>query len=432
MSQGLDRFFKLKENHTTVRTEFVAGLTNFMAMSYILAVQPSIMSAAGMPAPAVAVSVAIVSAIACIFMGLYANYPFVLAPGMGTNIFFSFTMVAGGIFTWQQGLTLILISGIIFLVTTIFGLREAIANFLPTSIKLGIGAVVGVFLLYLGLKSAGIVVPNAQMGMVLGDLKSPSTALAIAGLVLTIILQVHKVKGALLISMLAVTFAGIPFGFTNLPQQWISLPPSIEPIFFKFDFTGLLKPELLPFIFVFFVGDFFDTLGTLMGVADQAKLLDKNGNLPRVERPFFVDACSTIIGSAFGLTTVTTYVESAAGVSAGGRTGLTSVVTGFWFLLGLFLTPIMLMVPGIATAPVLILIGLMLLDSLRHINYGNLDDTIAPLFMVVITAFTASIATGIASGVVLHCLIRIVQGKFKETHPGLYLLAAIFLYYLFR
>ncbi|MGL5722195.1 MAG: NCS2 family permease [Brevinema sp.] len=428
----LDKYFGLSEHKTNVRTEFLAGTTNFMAMAYILAVQPSIMTAAGMPAPAVAVSVAIVAAISCIFMGLYSNYPFALAPGMGTNIFFAFTMVAGGIFTWQQGLSLIFLSGVIFLVTTVFGFREAIANFLPPSIKLGIGAVVGVFLLYLGLKSAGIVTADAQMGMVLGNMRAPSTLLAILGLVLTIFLHLHNVRGSLLIAIVIVTIIGIPMGITTVPTQFISTPPSIEPIFFKLDFMGLLKPELLPFIFVFFIGDFFDTLGTLMGVADKAGFLDKNGNLPKIERPFFVDACSTIIGSLFGLTTVTTYVESAAGVSAGGRTGLTSVFTGLLFLLGLFFTPIILMVPGVATAPCLILIGIMLLDSLRHINYGTLDDTIAPLFMVIITAFSSSIATGISFGVVLHCLIKVVKGEGKKVHPGLYVLTAVFLYYLFR
>lgn len=429
MAASLEKFFQLKKHHTSVKTEFVAGITNFMAMSYILAVQPSIMASAGMPVGSVATAVALVSGIASIFMGLYSKYPFVLAPGMGANIFFSFTLVASGIFTWQQGISLVLFSGILFLLMTIFGFREAVAHFLPASIKLGIGAVIGIFLIYLGLKNSGIIIPTTQ-GLSMAKLNTPNIMLTLGGLLLTIALQLRKIPGSMLIGIISITLAGIPLGITQLPDNFFSLPPSLEPVTFKFDFSGLITPSTLPFIFVFFIGDFFDTLGTLLGVASQAKMLDKNGNLPNIEKPFFVDAVSTVLGSCFGLTTVTTYVESASGVSVGGRTGLTSIFTGLCFFGALLFTPLILMVPNIATAPCLIIVGLMLLDSLSHINFGTLDDTIAPLSMMAITAFSGSIANGIAVGLILYTFIKIVLGKTKELSPGLYLLTAVFIYYL--
>lgn len=429
MLQILDRYFEIRVRKSSFRNEIISGITTFMAMAYILALQPSIMKEAGMPADSVAVSTAITAGLATLFMGIYSKYPFALAAGMGPNIFFAFTLVGTGIFTWQQGLSLVFIAGVLFFVLTILGFREAISNALPSSIKLGMSAAVGIFLVYLGLSNGGLmVIKDGHLGR--GDFSNPQTLLTIIGLFTTIILYLKKVPGSLLLGILVTTLIGIPMNITNIPDSFVSFPASLSPITFQFDFKGLLKPETLPFIFVFFVNDFFSTLGTLLGVSSKANLLDKNGNLPFIEKPFMVDAISTIGGSMLGVTTITTFVESASGVSAGGRTGFSSVITAFCFFLAIFFTPIMLMIPPSATAPCLIIIGFMLLDGLSHFNFGTLDDTLAPLSMVTLTAFTASIADGISVGIITYTFIKIVKGEFKKLSLLMVLLSMILLYYL--
>ncbi|MGL4722407.1 MAG: NCS2 family permease [Desulfovibrionaceae bacterium] len=431
MRQYIERVFHLKKNNTSIKKESLAGITTFMAMSYILIVQPTLMKAAGMPIESVAVATAVISAIATFAMGIYTKYPFALAPGMGTNIFFAFTLVAGGIFTWQQGMAIVFLSGLLFFIMTVFGFRETIANFLPLPIKLGIGSSVGIFLIYLGLKSAGFMVFTAD-GPSLGNVSSPTVLLAIIGFLFTLILQLKNITGALLLGIIFITIIGIPLGITTVPTSFFVVPPSINPVLFQLDFTGLLKPETIPFLFVFFIGDFFNTLGTLLGVSSKGGFLDEKGNLPNIEKPFLVDALSTMAGSFVGMTTVTTYVESASGVSAGGKTGLTSVFTALCFFLAIFITPVVLMIPSIATAPCLVIIGIMLLDELRHVNFGILDDTIAPLSMLTITAFTASMSNGIAIGILLYTFVKIVRGEVKEIHYGLYILCFVLLYYLIK
>ncbi|MGL4721723.1 MAG: NCS2 family permease [Desulfovibrionaceae bacterium] len=427
--QFLSDYFSIQKSGSTIKTEVLAGITTFMAMSYILAVQPSLMAQVGMPADSVVVSTAILSAFATITMALYAKYPFALAPGMGPNIFFVYTLVGSTMFTWQQGLTLVLCSGIFFLLTTLLGLREAIARFLPSSIKLGIGATVGVFLIYLGLQFSGIITLSEE-GMTLSNFSSPSTLLSLFAFFFMLLLHSRGIVGSLFIGIIITTLLGIPFGITQIPKEYLSMPPSITSIFFAFDFTGIVRIETVTFILLFFIGEFFDTLGTLFGLSAKAGFLDKEGNLPNVEKPFLVDAVSTILGSICGLTTVTTYIESASGLAIGGRTGLTAFVTGICFIVAIFFTPFMLMIPSAATAPCLILIGIVFLDGLRHVEFGKLEATIAPLSMVSVAIFTASISTGVAVGVILYTVSQIASGKIKEIHPGLYILCAIFIYYL--
>ncbi|MGL4394691.1 MAG: NCS2 family permease [Brevinema sp.] len=429
MIKAMDQFFKISERQSSFKKEIVGGVTTFMAMAYILAVQPSLMSGTGMPVQSIAVATAIIAGLATLFMGLYSKYPFALAPGMGPNIFFAVTLVGSGIFSWQQGLSLVFISGVLFFVLTIFGFREAISNALPTSIKLGIGAAVGIFLIYLGLNNGGLI--SVQNGFLSrGDFSDPRAQLTVIGILITILLHLRRIPGDLLLGILITTLIGIPMGITKLPESMISVPTSLAPVFMQFDFKGLLRVETLPFIFVFFVNDFFSTLGTLLGVSSKAKLLDKEGNLPEVEKPFLVDAVSTIGGSMVGITTVTTFVESASGVSAGARTGFASIVTGICFLLAVFFAPIMIAIPASATAPCLIIIGFMLLDGLSHSNFGVLDDTIAPFSMVTLTAFMGSIADGISIGIVAYVFVKLVKGEFKKISPLMLILSIVLLYYL--
>jgi len=426
----LEKYFHLKEHNSSVIREFVAGLATFMSMSYIMVVQPTIMKDTGMPAEIIVVATAIISAFATIAMGIYSKYPFALAPGMGENMIFAYTLLGVVGFTWQQGMSVILISGLLFLLLTIIGFREIIVATLPTPLKLGIGGVVGIYLIYLGLTNTGIIKVNPTQGFQLGDLSQPSILISIGGFFLILFLVLKKIPGAILIGILSITIASIPLGIVNIPTSLFSFPPSIAPVFFKYDFNNIFTPQTIPFILVFFIGDFFGTLGTLLGISSHAGYLDENGNLPNINKAFTVDALATIAGSMVGLSTVTTYVESAAGIAAGGRTGLSSVFTGLLFLLAVFFTPIILMIPSIATAPVFIIIGFMLLESLSHVNFGELDEMIAPFSMIVFTVFTLNMTTGIALGVLLYIIIRILKGEYNKLPIGLYFLGGIFFYYI--
>ena len=359
----LEKLFKLKEHNTNPKTEISAGIVTFMTMAYILVVQPSFMGAAGMDVGAVTVVTAILSAIFSLFMGLYTNLPFALAPAMGSNAFFAFTLVAGGVVSWQTGLGMVFISGVIFLLLSVLGLREVIVKLIPKNVKLAIGAAVGFYIVSLGFKNGGIMQVDGSISM--GDIKTPAVLLTIMGLCLLVFLMSRKVKGAVFIGIIATTIIGIPMGITQVPETLVSMPPSIEPIFMKLDIMGALKWSFFPLIFTFFVGDFFSTLGTLIGVSAKADLLDEEGNLPNIEKPFLVDSIATIVGALFGSTVVTTYIESASGVEEGGRTGLTAVSTAVCFALAIFITPIVGMIPNQATAPALIIIGLMMLSGLR-------------------------------------------------------------------
>lgn len=400
-----------------------------MTMAYILVVQPSFMGAAGMDVGAVTVVTAILSAIFSLFMGLYANLPFALAPAMGSNAFFAFTLVAGGVVSWQTGLGMVFISGVVFLLLSVLGLREVIVKLIPKNVKLAIGAAVGFYIVSLGFKNGGIMQIDGSISM--GDIKTPAVLLTIIGLCLLVFLMSRKVKGAVFIGIIATTIIGIPMGITQVPEALISMPPSIEPIFMKLDIMGALKWSFFPLIFTFFVGDFFSTLGTLIGVYAKADLLDEEGNLPNIEKPFLVDSIATIVGALFGSTVVTTYIESASGVEEGGRTGLTAVSTAVCFALAIFITPIVGMIPNQATAPALIIIGLMMLSGLKDIDFSDFTESFPAFATIAFTIFTNSISNGISMGIIAYMFTKVMAGKYKELNWGIYILSIpLILYFL--
>lgn len=378
---------------------------------------------------AVTVVTAILSAIFSLFMGLYANLPFALAPAMGSNAFFAFTLVAGGVVSWQTGLGMVFISGVVFLLLSVLGLREVIVKLIPKNVKLAIGAAVGFYIVSLGFKNGGIMQIDGSISM--GDIKTPAVLLTIIGLCLLVFLMSRKVKGAVFIGIIATTIIGIPMGITQVPEALISMPPLIEPIFMKLDIMGALKWSFFPLIFTFFVGDFFSTLGTLIGVSAKADLLDEEGNLPNIEKPFLVDSIATIVGALFGSTVVTTYIESASGVEEGGRTGLTAVSTAVCFALAIFITPIVGMIPNQATAPALIIIGLMMLSGLKDIDFSDFTESFPAFATIAFTIFTNSISNGISMGIIAYMFTKVMAGKYKELNWGIYILSIpLILYFL--
>lgn len=418
----LEKIFKFQERNTNVRTEITAGITTFMTMAYILVLQPMFMGAAGMDVGAVTVVTAILSAVFSIFMGVYTNLPFALAPAMGSNAFFAYTLVAGGIVNWETGLGMVFISGVIFILLTVLGLREVIVNLIPKNIKYAIGVAVGFYIVLLGFKNGGLM--SLDGGSIsIGDVKSPGVLLTIIGLVLVVFLQARKVKGGVLIAIILTTIIGIPMGITNVPESLVTMPPSIEPIAFKLDIMAALKWSFFPLMFTFFVGDFFSTLGTLLGVSAKANLLDEEGNLPNINKPFLVDAIATVVGALFGSTVVTTYIESASGVEEGGRTGFTAVVAGVCFALTVFITPIAGMIPSEATAPALILIGLLMITAVKNIEFDDFTEAFPAFATIVFTAFTSSISNGISIGIISYMITKVMAGRFKDLNWGIYILS---------
>lgn len=418
----MEKIFKFKERNTNMRTEVTAGITTFMTMAYILVLQPMFMGAAGMDTGAVTVVTAILSAAFSIFMGLYTNLPFALAPAMGSNAFFAYTLVAGGLVNWETGLGMVFISGVAFILLTVFGLREVIVNLIPKNIKYAIGVAVGFYIVLLGFKNGGLM--SLEGGSIaMGDVKSPGVLLTIIGLVIVVFLQARKIKGGVLIAIIATTLIGIPMGITNVPESLVTMPPSIAPIAFKLDIMSALKWSFFPLMFTFFVGDFFSTLGTLLGVSAKANLLDEDGNLPEINKPFLVDAIATVVGALFGSTVVTTYIESAAGVEEGGRTGFTAVVAGICFALTMFITPIAGMIPSEATAPALILIGLLMISGIKNIEFDDFTEAFPAFATITFTAFTSSISNGISIGIISYLVTKVMAGRFKDLNVGIYILA---------
>ncbi|OJX90304.1 MAG: guanine permease [Paludibacter sp. 47-17] len=422
----LEKFFKLKENGTNVRTEVIAGITTFLTMAYILAVNPSILSAAGMDQNALFTTTAIAAIIGTLVMALWAKLPFALAPGMGLNAFFAFSVVLGMGHSWQFALTAVLIEGIIFIFLTVFNVREAIVDAIPKSIRTAISSGIGLFIAFIGLQNAGIVVNNDATLVGLGEITSGNALLGLIGLVITAVLVVKKVKGDLLIGILVTTLIGIPLGITQM-KGFISVPPSIEPIFFQFEWKEIFTFDMMIVVFTFLFVDIFDTLGTLVGVSTKAGMLDKNGKIPNAKKAFMADAIGTTAGAMLGTSTVTTYVESAAGVSEGGRTGLTALVTAIAFGAALFLSPVFLAIPGAATAPALILVGLYMLSPIRELDFNDFSETIPAFITIVAMPLTYSIAEGITLGVLSFVFINLLAGNFKKLSIGMYILAVLFI-----
>lgn len=427
MGEWLDRRFGISERKSSVRTEVIAGITTFMTMAYIIFVNPAILSEAGMDFGAVMTATCLASAAGTLIMGLYANYPFALAPGMGLNAFFAFTVVIGMKISWQTALAAVLLDGILFILLTASRVREAIINAVPYNLKLAVSAGIGLFIALIGLVGAGIVVDNPATLVSLGDLTKPAPILSLCGLLLMAVLHAYKVKGALLWGILAVTLAAIPLGVASPPQGIVSTPPSLSPILFKFDLKGLMNMAMVGVVITFLFVDLFDTLGTLIGVSARAGFLDKDGNLPRASKALMADAVATVVGACLGTSTVTTYVESASGVEEGGRTGLVSCVVAVLFLGALFFSPIARIVPAAATSPALIMVGVFMMQALKGLNFDDITEMVPAAIAIFTMPFTYSIAEGIAWGIISYTLIKLLTGRGRQVSLTMSILTALFL-----
>lgn len=421
----MEKFFKLKENGTNVKSEIIAGITTFMTMAYILAVNPSILSATGMDKGAVFTATVVSSIVATLIMGLLANLPFALAPGMGLNAFFAYTVVLGMGYSWQTALTAVFIEGIIFLVLTIFNVREAIVNSIPLNMKRAISVGIGLFIAFIGLQNSKIIINNDATLISLGDITSGSPLLAIIGLLITSLLLAYNVKGAILIGILLTTLIGIPMGITQLSPYASFAPPSLEPVAFKLDFANILHPNMFIVLFTFLFVDMFDTVGTLVGVCTKANMLTKGGEVPRCKQALFADAVGTIFGACMGTSTVTTYVESASGVAEGGKTGLTAVVVSILFTISLFLSHIFLSIPSAATAPALIIVGLFMMTPILEIDLTDYTEAIPSFVCIIFMPFAYSIAEGITFGILAFTLLKLLTGRTKEITLFTWILAAL-------
>ncbi|WP_157151036.1 NCS2 family permease [Brachyspira sp. SAP_772] len=423
----MEKFFKLKENGTNVKSEIIAGITTFMTMAYILAVNPSVLSATGMDKGAVFTATVVSSIVATLIMGLLANLPFALAPGMGLNAFFAYTVVLGMGYSWQTALTAVFIEGIIFLVLTIFNVREAIVNSIPLNMKRAISVGIGLFIAFIGLQNSKIIINNDATLISLGDITSGSPLLAIIGLLITSLLLAYNVKGAILIGILLTTIIGIPMGITQLSPYASFAPPSLEPVAFKLDFANLLHPNMFIVLFTFLFVDMFDTVGTLVGVCTKANMLTKSGEVPRCKQALFADAVGTIFGACMGTSTVTTYVESASGVAEGGKTGLTAVVAAILFTISLFLSHIFLSIPSAATAPALIIVGLFMMTPILEIDLTDYTEAIPSFVCIIFMPFAYSIAEGITFGILAFTLLKLLTGRTKEITLFTWILSALLL-----
>lgn len=425
----MEKYFKLKENKTDVKTEILAGITTFMTMVYILAVNPGMLSETGMDFGGVFTATALSAGVATLIMALYAKYPFALAPGMGLNAFFTYSVCIGMKQSWQFALTAVLVEGIIFILLSLLKVREAIFDLIPLSLKKAVSAGIGLFIALVGLKNAGIIVANEGTTIGLGDLTANASIVALLGLIVIAILYARNVKGALLIGIIIATIIGIPLGVTTLPEGFkiFSLPPSLKDVAFKFvPFSEIMTKDFWIIVVTFLFVDIFDTVGTLAGVASKSGMLDEEGKLPRVSKALTADAVGTIFGACMGTSTVTTFVESSAGVAAGGRTGLTSVTTGIMFILALFIAPLFAIIPAAATAPVLVVVGVFMMSAVMEINWHDLTEAVPAFLTIAMMPFAYSIAEGIVFGIVSYTLIKTFTGKTKDVSALMWVLSVLF------
>ena len=423
----LKKLFGFDSTKTTVRTEIVAGITTFLTMSYILAVNPTMFGELdGMPVGSVFTSTALAAIVGCLAMAFIGKLPFGLAPGMGLNAFFVYSVCMGMGYSWQFALTAVLIEGIIFIVLTLTNLREAIVNAIPMSLRNAIGAGIGLFIAFIGLKSAGVVVADGATLVALGDVTSGSALLAFIGLVITGFMYSRNVPGAILLGIIITMVIGIPLGVTEF-KGVVSVPESIAPIFCQFEFDKIFSVDMLVVVFTFFFIDMFDTVGTLVGVCTKAKMLDENGNIHRVKQAFMADSIATTFGAMLGTSTTTTYVESAAGVAQGGRSGLTALVVGCCFVIAMFFSPLFLSIPSAATAPALIIVGLLMAEQIKNVNFDDFSESIPAFVCMIMMPLTYSISNGILIGMITYVLMNMICGKFKKLSPAMYILAALFI-----
>jgi len=423
----LERRFKLNENETNVKTEIIAGITTFMTMAYILIVNPNMLAETGMDLGGVFTATALASIIGTAAMALLANYPFGLAPGMGLNAFFTYSVVMVMGKSWQFALTAVFIEGIIFIILSLFKVREAIFNAIPMNLKRAVSVGIGLFIALIGFVNAGIVVADPGTIIALGSLTQSGTVLALIGLIVMGLLLAKNVKGALLIGILITTVIGIPMGVTPMPEGFIQAPPSLSKVAFQFEWSQIFTFDMLMVVFTFLFVDIFDTVGTLIGVSSKAGMLDEEGKLPRVGKALLADAIGTTAGACLGTSTVTTFVESASGVSEGGRTGLTALTTAGMFLLALFFFPIVSIIPGSATAPALILVGLAMMSSVGEVDFADYTESIPAFLTIVMMPFAYSIAEGIVFGMVSYVVLKLITGRRKEISGVMWILAILFI-----
>lgn len=432
IKNSLERQFKLSELKTSISTEIIAGITTFTTMAYVLAVVPKMMGETGLPTGEILTAMVLMIGITTIAMALFTNRPFVLAPGMGSVAIFSITLVQLQHVSVGVASALVFLSGILFLLVTVLGIRDAVVKVIPKGIKISISAGVGLFLAVIGLRNAHVIIANAKKtAFAFGDLTQPSVIVAALGFLLLIVLQARKIKGAALYSIFAATIIGIPLGVTKIPQSFFSLPSSIDHVVFNFDLWNALDVKYLPFLFAFFLPDFFSSFGTAIGIGNKAGFLDENGDLPGLHKIFLVDSLAATLGSLFTIPVLITYLESGAGVEAGGRSGLTAITSAILFLLALLITPIALMIPAGATAPILVYVGISMLSGLRNLEYDDLAEYLPAFICIAFTIFTFNIANGIALAYVVFLLIKLSTRRLNELTMAHYVLGILFLVYFY-
>lgn len=409
-----------------VRTEILAGVTTFLTMSYILAVNPDILSATGMDKGAVFTATALASAIATLLIAFLAKLPFAQAPGMGLNAFFAFTLVLGMGYSWQTALAAVFAEGIIFIIITILNIREKVVNCIPLNLRYAMSVGIGMFIAFIGLKNSGIIVDNPATLVALGSFTNVSLV-AVIGIILSGVLMAKGVKGALFYTILICTAIGIPMGVTTLPENFspISIPPSMEPTFMHFDFKSLLNLDMFFIVMLLVFMDLFNTIGTLVGAMAKTEMMDEKGNVPRMKEALLADAIGTTVGAVCGTSTVTTYVESAAGIAEGGRSGMTSVVTGGLFIVALLFAPIFLLVPSAATTGALVMVGVFMMDSIRKIEFDDVTETLPVFATILFMVLSYSIAEGMALGMMSYAILKLLTGRYKEVSITLYILTVL-------
>ena len=420
--ETLERFFKLSQHNTTAKQEIIAGITTFLTMAYIVFVNPVMLSATGMEKGALITATCLSAAIGTGLTGLWVNAPFAMAPGMGLNAFFTYTVVLGQGATWQEALGVVFLSGVVFVILTVTGVRKALIEAIPTEMRLAVGAGIGLFIAFLGMQTMKLIVPNPATLVGLGEFTKP-VILGVIGFTVMAFLEVKRMKGGILLGIVVTTILGIFMGEIAVPDAVVSMPPSVMPVAFKLDIMGALKPALLGSIFSFVFVDLFDSLGTLLACANEAGLIGKDGKVDKIDKILEVDAASTMIGSVLGTSTVTTFVESASGIAAGGRTGLTSLTTAIVFILTLFFSPIIGVVPGFATAPAFIIVGVFMFKNLLDIDLRNLETAIPCFLTIIMMPLAYSISIGIAFGFISYVAIKIFVGKANTVNPILWVVA---------
>lgn len=426
----ISSFFKLEEHQTTVRKEIIGGVTTFITMAYIIFVNPNILGDAGMDKGALITVTCLASFIGTILTALWVNVPFAMAPGMGLNAFFAYTLVIGQGATWQEALGVVFCSGIVFLVFTLVGIREKVIDAIPVSLRVAVSAGIGLFIAFIGMQNMGLVISNPATIVGLGPITKP-LLFGLIGLILIGILEIKKVKGALLIGIVVSTLLGIAFKVVDIPTSFISAPPSIMPIAFKLNIMGALKVSMIGSIFSFMFVDLFDSVGSIMACAYEAGMVDKNGKIKKVGKVLEADAVATIAGSLLGTSTTTTYVESASGIAAGARTGLASLVTGILFLVAMLFTPVIGIVPGFATAPALIVVGVYMFKNVREIDFTDFEVAIPSFITIATMPLTYSISTGLSFGFVSYIIITLAAGDRRKIQPAMYVIGALALVNIF-